>query len=544
MKHSHIYQIILLTILSTVCSSFYAQQFEWARGASGNVYSNSVVTDGQGNSYVTGWYEYNATFGSTQISSVNGSHDIFLAKYDNAGNLLWVRSAGGTGSENSASVALDQLGNCYITGEFQGTAAFGTQSVNSSGGYDIFVAKYSPVGEILWVKKAGGADHDFGLSICKGYHGALYITGYFSGTANFGSHPITSISGWDIFLARIDTAGQFLWSKGAGGLLYDYGTDVAADTTGNAYLTGYFSSNAAFDTMVVVGSGSADAFISKADKSGKFLWVKQDGGSMNDYAWGITSDHIGNSAIAGYFEGTMQIGGTSLVSAGNTDVFLISYNTNGEVQWAQSGGGSQSEYLSDVFKTPDGSVYITGRFEGSAGFQQKSLTSFGSSDAFVIKYSNAGNVEWATQIGSASVDYGNGLSSEASGHLFTVGYHSNAVFGTITNVPLRGYITKINTITGVKEVDSFSPDGYVLNQNYPNPFNPSTNITFQIAKSGFVSLKVYDVLGNLVKVLVHQALQKGSYEVGFGGEGLAGGVYLCRLEAGDAQQTMKMLLLK
>lgn len=544
MKHSHIYQIILLTILSTVCSSFYAQQFEWAKGASGNVYSNAVVTDGQGNSYVTGWYEYNATFGSTQISSVNGSHDIFLAKYDNAGNLLWVKSAGGPGSENSVSVALDQQGYCYITGEFQETAAFGTQSVTSSGGYDIFVAKYSPAGEILWVKKAGGADHDFGLSICKGYHGALYITGYFSGTAHFGSHSLTFTGGWDIFLTRIDTSGYFLWAKKAGSLLSDYGTDVAADTAGNVYMTGYYGHTLLFDTISVTTKGAEDVFLSKADKDGNFLWVKAVGGTASDFSIGVTADSRGNTTVAGYFNGTMSIGGDTLVSTGDTDVFIVSCSQNGEVQWFKSGGGTEYDYVHGIARDNDGNTYITGRFDGTASFQQETLTSFGSSDAFIVKHNQNGDVQWAAQIGSPSVDYGKGISSESSGFIYAVGYHSNAAFGAITNVPNRGYITRINTITGIREQLSGLPVGYQLHQNFPNPFNPSTHISFQIAERDFVALKVYDVLGNQVAVLVNQQLNRGSYEVRFDGEGLAGGIYLCRFESGTVKKTIKMLLLK
>jgi hypothetical protein len=100
------------------------------------------------------------------------------------------------------------------------------------------------------------------------------------------------------------------------------------------------------------------------------------------------------------------------------------------------------------------------------------------------------------------------------------------------------------SISGAYKYKSYAPKSYELYQNYPNPFNPMTIIRYEIPKDAKVTLKVYNVLGQLVRTLVDQAQQSGYYETVFDGTGLASGVYFCRLNAGNHSQVKKMALIK
>ena len=170
-KHNHQYlRAIALSfgVLLLPLPRIHAQSpsFRWVEksGGPGNDYGYGIAVDGAGNSYVAGSFNGSATFGETSVISQGGA-DIFIAKYDNGGNLLWVRSAGGATNDAASAVAVDGSGNCYVTGVFQGTATFGNTSLTSAGGPDIFIAKYDSAGNFVWARQAGGSSDDRGYAV-------------------------------------------------------------------------------------------------------------------------------------------------------------------------------------------------------------------------------------------------------------------------------------------------------------------------------------------------------------------------------------------
>mgnify|MGYP000106108991 CR=1 FL=1 len=230
---------LFLILLTTTIN---AQAFKWAKGIGSDdyLYSQNISTDASGNCYITGYFQGTATFGTTQITS-SGNSDIFIAKYDTEGNFQWVRKAGGTTNSDAGNgISADASGNCYITGYFQGTATFGTTQITISGYSDIFIAKYDTDGNFQWVKKAGGVEYDEGYGIAVDASGNCYVTGFFRQTATFGTTQITSSGNSDIFIAKYDTDGNFQWVRKAGSTNYDYGNGIATDASGNCYVTGVF----------------------------------------------------------------------------------------------------------------------------------------------------------------------------------------------------------------------------------------------------------------------------------------------------------------
>ncbi|MBI2967709.1 MAG: SBBP repeat-containing protein [Bacteroidetes bacterium] len=172
-----------------------------------------------------------------------------------AQNYQWTKSIGSTGYDFGSSVAIDAGGNAFITGYFSGTADFdpsaGTANLTSVGGYDIFFAKYDSNGNYLWAKSIGSSGNDKGKGIAVDGSGNTYITGYFTGTADFdpsaGTANLTSVGFYDIFFAKYDSNGNYLWAKSIGSSVTDYGYSIAIDAGGNACITGSFTGTADFD---------------------------------------------------------------------------------------------------------------------------------------------------------------------------------------------------------------------------------------------------------------------------------------------------------
>jgi len=369
-------------------------------GGSDDDWGNNIALDGAGNCYVTGGFtSTNIMFGNVSLTNA-GVVNIFVAKYDNSGSLQWVRSAGGSARDAGSGVAADPSGNCYVTGYFSsGVALFGNRSLTNSaiGSKDIFLAKYDSAGNLLWVKSAGGSDDDFGNGVGVDAIGNVYATGFFYSTnAGFNGTVLTNsgpAGSSDIFIAKYDSSGTLLWLKQAGGSADDEAGGIAVDTAGNSYITGFFQSDrAGFGSVTLTNSarnGLSDIFVAKLDATGQVLWANAAGGSGLDYATGIAVDLRGNCQVAGFYRSTnFLVGSIMLTNAGASlyyDVFTAQYDRMGNLLWAQRAGGTASDFGYGVGFDAAGNSYLTGSYRGPASFGGTNLLTSNNDDIFVMR---------------------------------------------------------------------------------------------------------------------------------------------------------------
>ena len=434
--------LIVLLLLSCVFIFAQVDPWLWAKKAGGisGDYGNGIAVDASGNSYVTGYFQGSATFGSTNLTSNQGSTDIFVAKLDSNGNWKWAKNAGGSGQDSGNIIAVDASGNSYVTGYFQGSATFGSTNLTSNqGSTDIFVAKLDSNGNWLWAKNAGGTGTDYGYGIWVDASGNIYVTGYFRDTATFGTLPtLTSSGDTDIFVAKLDSSGNWLWAKKAGGSQADYGYSIAVDANGNSYVTGYFQGSATFGSTNLTSSGGTDLFVTKLDSSGNWLWAKKAGGTNIDYGYGIAVDASGNSYVTGSFDTSATFGSTTLTSYGSTDIFVAKLDSSGNWLWAKKAGGSQADYGYGIAVDASGHSYVTGYFTNTATFGSTTLICNGYYDIFVAKLDSNGNWKWAKNGGGTGGDYGYGIAIDANGDSYVTGsFEGSATFGALP--PLSSY---------------------------------------------------------------------------------------------------------
>lgn len=382
----------------------------WAKsmGDTLNEYGYSIGVDASGNVYTTGHFsgtvDFDGTAGTTILSS-NGNEDIFVTKYDASGNFVWAKNIGGSTSDFGRAMAVDANGNVFLTGYFDGTSDFdpngGTINLTSTGLYDIFVAKLDVNGNYSWAKNLGGSTFDVGNSIVLDASGNIYTTGYFGSTADFdpgtGTVNLTSTGANDIFISKLDGAGNFVWAKNMGGTSNDIGFSIAIDASGDIYSTGTFGGSADLDpgaaSFSLTSNGSNDIYVSKISAAGNFIWAKSFGGSTADYVYGITTDPSGNVYTTGYFQGTVDfdpgVGTNSITTTGNYDIFISKINGSGNYTWAINLGGTARDYAYSLAVDPSGNIYTTGWFEGTADFDPGSATvnlnSAGAFDIYILK---------------------------------------------------------------------------------------------------------------------------------------------------------------
>lgn len=481
----------------------FPQSFQWVNqmGNYINSYAMDIKIDVSGNAYTIGRYQGTCDFDIGSINSYTmtalGDADIFITKHNSNGTLLWVKSFGGTKYDQGTAIAIDSFGNIYATGFFEGIADFDpdfnkTFNMTSKNFLDIFVAKYDSSGNFIWAKQMGGNGTDLGEAIVLNATGAIYITGSFRDTVDFNSGTgvanLISSGISDAFILKLDTAGSFVWARKLGGISDDYGTSISIDKTGNVYSTGSFYGAADFDpgigTYNVLSNGHTDAYISKLDASGNFLWAKCIGGSEYESGSSIIIDHSGNIYIKGHFYSVIDfdpgIGVFNLTPIGG-EIFILKLNSLGNFVWAKKSGGNNMKIgplVLDIFDN----IYSTGSFHDSADFDPGNpvykLISNGFEDVYLTKIDSAGNFIWAKKMGGTKDDIGYCLALDTSGSVFTIGIFADSVdFNPDTGIYLLNapfstniFIQKIcqppekpQQITGNTDICSWSTNEYSIN---------------------------------------------------------------------------------
>ena len=399
----------------------------WARtwGGLHEDSGRSVVVDGSGNSYVTGYFtEYSGDLvdldpgAGVDNHMSNGLDDAFLSKFDSGGDFLWVRTWGGVGYDGGISVGLDGSGNVYATGFFQVAVDLdpgaGVDDHISNGGSDVFLSKFDSGGSFLWARTWGGGCNDHSSSVAVDGSGSAYVAGDFSGEGPTDFDPGPGVDNhtssiWpNAFLSKFDSCGNFLWARTWGGYNGEDAESVALDGSGNAYVTGVFGTTpldfdpgAGVDNHVSNGAG--DAFLSKFDSGGNYLWARTWGGTDYDVGFSVVLECPGNAYVAGYFSATADFdpgaGVDYHVSNGSDDVSLSKFDSGGDFLWARTWGGPYGDDVGrSVAVDGSGNAYVAGYYYGTADLDPGpgvDYHTYGGRDAFLSKFDSSGSLLWA-----------------------------------------------------------------------------------------------------------------------------------------------------
>lgn len=419
-------------------------------GVGSNIGDPFITIDNLGNIYTTGFFSGTLDFdpgtGTNNLTSI-GSEDAFIMKSDSVGNFIWAKNFGGTGTTYSHGLTLDGSGNIYIIGTFSNTTDFdpngGITNLTSIGGNDAFISKLDGNGNFIWAKSMGGASNDAVKSVAIDASGNVIATGTYSGTADFdpnaGVSNLTSAGGGDIFVLKLDAIGNFLWAKSMGGSSNDFPGCMNIDFSGNIYTTGHFEATVDFDPSASVfnltSSGAEDIFISKLDANGNFIWAKSIGSTSTDISYGICIDVAGKIYTTGYYSGTVDFdpnaGITNLTSVGGDDVFVLKLDSNGDLIWAKSMGGSGLEYGKTLVLDNISSIYISGLYNGTADFDPNSGTNNivpnGIFDVFISKLDTSGNFVWVKSFGGTDMEYATAIVLDKHHSIYTAGKFAGKV---------------------------------------------------------------------------------------------------------------------
>lgn len=281
-----------------------------------------VAADGNGNVLVTGGFEGQASFAEdVSVSAEKGGY-AFVAKYAPDSALLWVRKAGGGKYTWGNSIVTDTAENILVSGAFSKKATFDDTTLKSAGDLDVFIAKYDPDGNLLWAQSVGGSGRDITYSIATDKADNVLVAGMFSRTANFSGVQLKAVGGKDAFVAKFTPDGTLAWALSIGGRGNDSVGGIASDAAGNVLLTGSFQGTLTVGKATLTSAGDSDIFVAALDPEGTLLSASAAGGTGRDNGYGIASDSRGGAYVTGSFTATAAVDGETLRSAGSDDLFI------------------------------------------------------------------------------------------------------------------------------------------------------------------------------------------------------------------------------
>ncbi|MET4107576.1 gliding motility-associated C-terminal domain-containing protein [Hymenobacter sp. UYP22] len=540
----------LLALLPTVTLAQQLPTWEWVSAVktSRDIRSKAVKVDATGNTYVLGEFSAQARFGSTELTS-KGWYDMFVAKYDPSGRLLWVRQAG-TVVENprpdnswtdADGLALDTQGNVYVTGTCKGRTQFDAAATSSPSTGAVYVAKYASTGTLRWVRTYGRGG---GMGIATDGTNA-YVVALTQTTA--------SSSDFGPTLTKLDPEGNPLWittvrSAAGNRIMFAERLQVEVGANRAVYFSGHFDGPAVLAAEAgrvtrLASVGTTTLFLACYSLDGSLQWARTGGapGSHNINT-GLAVDAAGNAIVTGVAQGAgATFGDVTLTARGEWDTYLVKYDAHGRVRWAQQEGGPQMDAGTAVDVDQAGNIYLAGYFyAGQARYGATLLTGTATyGNLALVRYDPQGRAQWGvTQQGGGNL-FPAAVAVSPAGDVYMAGDYANTVqLGpTLLEHEPRGVdqlatlVAKLTNNEPALPPDSVTP---LLVPNIITPNEDARNDAFRIAglPAGTWSLSVFNRWGN-------QVFHTRTYRQDWQAQGLGEGSYYYILEEKSRNQILK-----
>jgi hypothetical protein len=491
----------------------------WADHYGGTEFNEAyaITRDDADNIVVVGEFDGTVDFGGG-LHAAAGATDIFVAKFNSDGVYLWSRSFGDASWEYCKDVATDGSGNIVIMGSFFGSVDFGGGPHSSNGVGDVYIAKFDANGNFIWARSFGDDRHQYGCGLAVDDAENIIVTGHFFGTLDFGGEILTSAGEGDIFVAKFDAIGNHLWSDSYGDADLQCARSVAVDQEGNVVLTGHMEGTVDFGGGPRTSMDAYDIFIAKFSGAGHHVWSDVYGGESRQYAESIAVDATGNIVVGGYFVGVVDFGGDPHVSGFGYDICLAKFNAAGDNLWSRSYSGEENEYAIGVAFDSSGNIGMTGYFAETLDLGGGPLLGSITDDIYVAKFDADGNHVWSMGTGDTFVQRGRCVAVDSADNILATGHFGGTVdFGDGPMVANGHHVFVAKFGPTTTGVSDLPASDDLALRACPNPFNPTTTITYANARDEAVRLSVFDLCGRRIRTLVDGVQAAGGHMVRWDG---------------------------
>ncbi|UCG53420.1 MAG: T9SS type A sorting domain-containing protein [Candidatus Latescibacterota bacterium] len=549
--------IFIFIGVSAVCADAAVYQWSHSYGDAEDQVATSVALDNVGNVILVGHFDGTVDFGGGALVCDGPSSCMFLSKLDRFGNHVWSRNLGDSLKYGTNKLAIDGDSNVFLVNDFHGTADFGGGLIAAQGLRDGIIAKFDAAGEHVWSRGFGGSSASVDVK-AAGVDGSgnLIVAGLFTGTIDFGGATLSA--SWfvtNMFVVKFHPTGAHLWSRkytGGGSIVI---TAVAADPAGNTILSGYHSGSFDFGGGTLTAD-LYNAFVAKYDTNGDHGWSHSFGDpGTYQYIHDVAADLSGNVFVTGDFRDPLDLGGGSLTNAGGPDIFLAKFDPDGNHIWSKRFGDAEPQRSYSVAVDGPGHVLLAGHFFGAVDFGGGALVA-DPIDFCVARFDGEGTHYWSERFDVFSLglqndkEYSIAAAANVSGDMAFVGTFKDAVDCGGGDLAYNGgwdvFVTNyVPVVSGIRATDTVN----LCLDAYPNPFNPRTTITYSVPEPGVVRVGLYGVDGRHVRTLIDRWAPVGHHNTTWDGRDtrgrtVASGVYFVRLETAGRTQTKRVVLLK
>ena len=481
-----------LMLLTSISSAQVEPEVQWTR-----IFGGGIFEFGRGVQQTTdGGY---IIVGDTDSFGAD-NFNVWLIKTDSDGDTLWTETIGGNGEDRGFSVEQTTDGGYIITGM---TSSYG------AGGFDIWLIRTDSAGSTLWTKTFGGSFWDWATEVQQTTDGGYIITGM---TESFGAGC------WDVWLIKTDSNGDSEWTRTFGSSNYDNGMSVRQTADGGYIVLA--------DTYSY-GAGSSDFWLIKTNSTGISSWTKTFGGTGTE-----RSHSVRQTADGGY----IMAGDTRSYGSGDYDVWLVKTDSDGESEWTRTFGGAEEDCGCSVQQISDGGYIVAGYTESFGA---------GNSDVWLIRTDDNGDTIWSITVGEDNLDQGRSVDLTTDGGFIIAGNTYDYYAGEYNIYLIKlGPETSISqpqsgTLPELSDIHIYpNPFSYLTTITFDVLSGTDEAVSFSI----------YDISGRIVTTLVDKPMEAGSYSMVWNGTDNGGlhvcpGVYFCRIEGSIFNYTKRMILL-
>lgn len=553
--------VFILFILSCLCTSdIEAQQYKFAKRVGGTQFENAmgIALDSTGNIIVSGYFSGTVDFDPGTANyplTSNGGNDIFLAKYDSAGNFIWAINIGSAGEEfNYSDPAVDEYGNIYLCGVFNANTNFNPKGnvvlTTNRGQLDGFIAKYDSSAILQWVRGVGGLLNDDVYRIDYKDYLVLFAGSFIDSSLVDDGLTVTPLYGSgnaDVVFGKFNPNGNLFWLNTLMGSGEDHSYNITAGINGKVYLTGTFEDTLIFDYASVnpdtLFADGLAAFTASFSNLGNYYWSFP---IENAYPFGLKVDHSGDILTCGQFSGFADFDPDNdtmaLMAQGSFDGYFAKYMNGGSYVFAKKIGGNGSDICYTITELSNSSILVSGYFFNTADFDPDvtvaSLNSNGFADIYLAHYDSMGNYLSAFGCGSTAFDFCRNMTCNTFDDVFLCGGFEQVVdfnpapaVNTLVSAGSRdGYFAKYAFPT--TSISNINDANLLL---YPNPFVNQINISGSFNQARLI---LTDVLGNTIYKTNINA------QTTINTEQLYPGLYFLTIVSGDDVSTSKLMKVK
>jgi len=397
------YKIIsyFILLLQGIFCTAQAPGIEWQNTIGGDIGDVLTITQTIESGYIIGGSSMSGISGDKTEDNL-GNNDYWIIKLNSLGFIDWQNTIGGSGPDDLYCV--DQtIDGGYILGGSSRSPISGDKSEASiAGSYDYWIVKLDSLGNIVWQNTIGGAGDDILYGVSQTQDGGYFLAGYSNSPISGDKTDATFSGSQDYWVLKLDPIGNIIWQKDIGGSNTDLLRSAIQTSDAGYLIGGYSNSGISGDKNEPNISGSNDFWILKLDSSGLIEWQNTIGGSQEDWLYDL-EETFDNGYLVGGLSNSGISGDKTEINKGDYDFWVIKLDNSGNIQWQKTIGGSLSDVLNSLKQTQD-EGYILGGYSSSGISGDKTEANIGFQDYWTIKLDNIGNILWQKTIGGWSND--------------------------------------------------------------------------------------------------------------------------------------------